>query len=205
MGRTGNVTRKDSEMSHLKIAREKAGLTQEKVRGILKNKYYITRSREEISGWENRRRSPSKNVIDCLATIYNVAPAYLTEEIPWATWDDFHIDKARREYDYIRSRIVPFVTCFLRSAGISLEQNKELSTIEMISAAILGRQLEEKGYTRQAPVTLEGLRFQVTLHSAEGELIQKTIKGDMLVSNIYHAYRTMELLANDFQSLISKA
>ena len=204
MRKNGNVTRKDTEMSHLKIARRKAKLTQEKVRAILNDKYHLAYSREQISHWENGKENPSKNVIDCLATIYNVAPTYLTEEIPWATWDDFHIDKARREYDYIQSRIFPFVTCFLRNAGISLEKNKELSTIEMISRAIFDRQLEENGYTRESPFTLESEWFHVMFHSTNGELIQKPIKWDMLVSNIYRAYRTTELLSKDFQNLISK-
>lgn len=204
MKKNGNVTENNSKMSHLKKARKKAGLTQAQVSEKLQTEFFITCSRDNIANYESGRRIPGKALIEALSVIYDAFPEYLTEEIPWPAWDDFYIDKAQREDEYIQSAIVPFVTFYLKNAGVILDADKELSAIQEISMAIYGKQCTENGYTQEVPVSIDKEIIHFMYWTPDGKLIQKAVRGKELISDIYHAFRTSHLLARDFQKLVSK-
>ena len=205
MKKNGNVTENNSKMSHLKEARKKAGLTQPQVPEKLQTEFFITCSRDNIANYEAGRRKPGKALIEALSVIYGVFPEYLTEEIPWPTWEDFYIDKGQKEDEYIQSVIVPFVTFFLKNAGIILYVDKELSTIQEISLAIYGKLCTKNGYTQEVPVSIDKEIIHFMYWTPDGKLIQKAIRGEKLISDIYQAFRTSRLLARDFQKLVSKS
>lgn len=204
MKKSGNVTKKDSDMSQLQRARKNAGLTQNEVIKILSGEYHITYKREEMSLWENGKRKPSENVIDCLAKIYNVRPEYLEGKTPWPTWDDLLNDQAQKEDEYIQSCIVPYVTFLFSEVGIALKADEKLSFIQEISRAVYNMQSTENGRAQKNPVSIDNEIFFFTSHDADGKEIRREINGKKFISDICQAYHVSSLIAGDFQNLIKK-
>ena len=205
MKKSGNVTKKDSDMSQLQRARKNAGLTQNEVIKILNDEYHITYKREEMSLWENGKRKPSENVIDCLAIIYNVSPGYLAGKVPWPTWNDLLNDETQKENEYIQSCIVPYVTFLFSEVGITLKADEKLSFIQKISRAVCNMQFTENGCAQKNPVSIDNEIFFFTSHDADGKEIRRAINGKKFISGIYQAYHMSCLIAGDFQNLINKS
>ena len=191
MKKSKNVTKKSLHPLHLQKARKNAGYTQESAAETLKEKYHISYSRENISNFENRRGQPGLEVIHAFAEMYGVLPEYLTGDVEWPTQMENDADKRWKDYRYISDVIVPFVTSFLRSAGLllDLDNGEELFTVLKISDAILKKQNSDP-----EPVHTD-FNNESFLLKREMDNTEVRLFGHELIAMIYPSYKMTHLSA----------